>query len=888
MRRAYLIFYVTALIGHCAFGQSGNYFLSHYAPRDENIDYLSFDIVQTDRGVIYFANKNGVVEFDGRNWDVIESPGAIYSLAVANGNELYYGGLTGFGKLALSDKGIMELQQLSSNIKARNIFKCKTINEKVYFLSERHLYAFNIKTQSVDLTIDTKSERSFTGMYELDGVLYVTEADSELLKLDNGKLVQASLSFLESDELLFVDKLANSSQYMIGTSSNKLFSYSSSKTYEIKSEDAGYLQDNVVVGGRWVNDKLIAIGTLSGGVVFINPGTGVTEQIINYYTGLPDNEVFALMTDLNQGVWVGHDYGFTRIAPYLPFRTFNHYQGLSGNLLTAYSDNDQVYIGTSVGLFKLNKEETYSEETYYVTRLKKTTAEEEKTERKKSRRGLFGFLKKNKDKEANNTDEKSEQEKGVKKVVEKRTRKVLEALDYVYKKVDGIEGKVTHLMNVEGKLLAAGVGGVSEIHGMTATPVLSTPVRTIFYSPTLKQLLVSTYNDRVRTLRNDSKGWEETFLLDTLRAYVGNIFEDHVQNIWLCGRADVVKVELLEGNVSTISSVPFASTVLDETMGFAQGTEVFVAASGAFHRYDVINHKFVKYDSLPGPRKYFTSMGTFWYNDGHKWGTVDAKLQNRLNLHWLGLFPDIRMLTMADNGNGLWLITSNNELYKFTKTDFNEIAKNYPLFLKQVRGPGNKLLQGALYSIDQRESALSFEFIQPEYTNAFAIEYQYMIEGINKSWSEWSTSNNIVNFPFLNPGHYKLRIKSRDLFGKESELAPVDFRVIPPYWKQTWFYGLEFVFFAVLVFLSLKLSAANRKYRHISQLLSILTVLMLIQLVQNTAESFISVQTTPVTDFFIQVFIALLILPLESKMRGFMTQASEGRYDLKRLKEVKP
>jgi hypothetical protein len=281
-------------------------------------------------------------------------------------------------------------------------------------------------------------------------------------------------------------------------------------------------------------------------------------------------------------------------------------------------------------------------------------------------------------------------------------------------------------------------------------------------------------------------------------------------------------------------------------------------------------------------------MGTFWYNDGHKWGTVDATLQSRLNLQWLGFFPDIRTLTMADNGSGLWLITSDNELYKFTKSELKEIAKNYPLFLKEVRGSENRLLLGNLFSIDQRESALSFEFIQPEYTNALAIEYQYMIEGINKSWSEWSTTNNIVNFPFLTPGSYKLRIKSRDLFGVESELEPVDFRVIPPYWKQTWFYGLEFVFFATLVFLSLKLSAANRKYRHVSQLLSILTVIMLIQLIQNTAESFIEVQTTPVFDFFIQVFIALLILPLEYKMRELMTKASEGQYDLKNLKRIKP
>ncbi|MEQ8423754.1 MAG: triple tyrosine motif-containing protein, partial [Cyclobacteriaceae bacterium] len=272
---------------------------------------------------------------------------------------------------------------------------------------------------------------------------------------------------------------------------------------------------------------------------------------------------------------------------------------------------------------------------------------------------------------------------------------------------------------------------------------------------------------------------------------------------------------------------------------------------------------------------------------GHRWTTVDQKLKNALRVEWLGLFPDIRSLTVADNGDGLWLITSGNELYKFTRADLKEVGNKYPLFLKEVRGPESKLSASRLLSINEGESALSFEFIRPEFTNAFAIEYQYMIEGINKSWSEWSPSNNVVNFPFLTPGKYKLRIRSRDLFGEVPELQSIDFVVIPPYWRQTWFYALEFIFFGSLVILSLRLSAANNKYRHISQLLSILTVIMLIQLMQNTAESFIPFQTTPVIDFFIQVFIALLILPLESMMRRFMVEASEGKYKLKGIKRIK-
>lgn len=892
MRVPNLIFCALLLLGSLAHGQPGNYFLSHYAPTDENIDYLSFDIAQNERGVIYFANKSGVVEFDGRNWNVIESPGAIYTLTVANGNDIYLGGLAGFGKLSLTEDNVIAFKTLSETSQ-KNIFKSKFLNEHVYFLNESHLFGFNLKTQATDLIVDVEKGSGFTGMYEIGGSIYVTDALSNLLMLQGNQLKRSNLPFLENEELLFADKLSNTSKYFIGTASGRFFSYDGQTAREIVSEEAEYIETNVVVSGKWVNEKLIAIGTLSGGVVFINVENGKKEEIINYYTGLPDNEVFALMTDRNQGVWVAHDYGFTRIAPYLPFRTFNHYPGLQGNLLSAYSDKNQVYVGTSVGLYKLNKEETFVDETYLVTRYRKVTKAEEKAEekaeRKESRKGLFGFLKRNKNKEEKQEPEPKEAPKktNLKKVVEKKTRKVLGSLDFAYKKVDGIDGKVTQLMCVDNKLLAAGVGGVFEVNELKAKEILGAPVRTIFYTPTLKQLLVSTYNDRVRTYEHNAEEWRETFLLDSLRAYVGNIFEDHTQNIWLCGRADVIKAEIIDGAISSLSSVPFTSPVMDETMGFSLGADVFVAASGAFHRYDIIKHEFSRYDSLPGPRKYFTSMGTFWFNDGHRWRTVDRKLQSNLKLEWLGLFPDIRTLTMADDGNGLWLITADNELYKFTRSEWQEFAKNYPLFLKEVRGPESKFSPGKLLNVDQRESALSFEFIQPEYTNALAIEYQYLIEGISKTWSEWSTTNNVVNFPFLNPGNYKLRIKSRDLFGQVSELQFINFRVIPPYWKQTWFYGLEFVFFSALVFLSLKLSAGNRRYRNISRLLSILTVIMLIQLVQNTVESFISVQTTPVIDFFIQVFIALLILPLENKMRGLMVEAAEGKFDLKNLKRVK-
>ncbi len=85
------------------------------------------------------------------------------------------------------------------------------------------------------------------------------------------------------------------------------------------------------------------------------------REIINYNTGLPDNEIFTPMVDKSQGIWAAHEYGFTRVSPYLPYRSFGHYPGLAGNLLCATSFHGKVYVGTSLGLYRLEREDVYDE-----------------------------------------------------------------------------------------------------------------------------------------------------------------------------------------------------------------------------------------------------------------------------------------------------------------------------------------------------------------------------------------------------------------------------------------------------------------------------------------------------------------------------------------------
>jgi Y_Y_Y domain/Two component regulator propeller len=856
--------------------QSGNYFLSHYTPTDERIDYLTFEMAQDDRGVIYFANKKGVLQFDGRNWSLIPTPAPIYTI-VTSGKDVFVGGFNGFGKLVWDPQNMLVYKSISANkTGAIQVISSLAVKDKIYFLSEDGLYTVSATTSLTESVVKAEAQDVFTGMFEIVGNIYVNTENRGLLKIDHGKLIKANFGLPGNLDVMFCSPLQGSDKVLIASTSNRLFIFDANAGLrELHLKDETFLEANLVVNGTWVNEKLIAIGTLRGGVLFFNPNTGNTEEVTNYYTGLPDNEIYSILCDRNQGIWVAHDYGFTRISPYLPFRSYSHYPGLEGNLLCARGFKGQIYVGTTLGLFNLVKQEVYADEPDGYVGQPKIKSKPAKTKTG----GFFSFLRRDK----NKSTEAATTEKGAKSAVTKggaaKTHKVLKSLQYVFKRVSGVDGKVNQLTEANDRLLASGITGILEVDGLKSVKVMPQPVRSVFMSSSIHQLIISTLDDELKTFTHGAKGWQETHLLDTIQESINYIFEDKLQNIWLCGKASVLKVETVDNEIIEINHIPLNNPSIDEPVGLAFGSNVYVAASGNFNKYDVSKNRFVKFDlfdSLPGPKKYFASADYFWFFDGRHWHTVDPKLERSLKLQWLGLFQNIRFLSLVGRDQGLWVITAGNELYKFSSNKALTESGVYPLFLREVRGQQNKIVPAKYVKVSQLESTVAFEFIQPDYFGFNSMEYRYHVPGLSKKWVEYSPNNNIVNFPYLPTGSYKVEIQTRDLLGKESKIEQVDLEVEPPYWRQSWFYATEFAFFAMLVFLSVKLSAANSKYRYISSLLSVLTVIMLIQFIQTIVASQISIKSTPVIDFFIQVFIALLVLPLEGYLRKFMIRSGEN------------
>jgi hypothetical protein len=827
--------------------QTGTYFLSHYSPPDDRIDFRSVDLVQDEQGEIYFATKSGVLEFDGKNWRHIAVPGAVHSLS-AQGTHVFVASLMGMGKLATKHENPRSYNSITPDV---DYFSTVSTGEAVFFCSREQVVSYAIKQNSTNWILKADSTQgNFRGVYDVNSQIYVSTSKRGLLKLDGQKLIASDIT---PGNLVFSTPSADHKKYLVGMNDHRAFVFENNALRELVIKDQNYLTRNIVVDGVWVNHTLIALGTMHGGVLFVNSETGITEQIIDYQSGLPDNEVYALMTDRSEGVWVAHEYGFTRIAPGLPFRSYDHFPGLAGNLLCAQSYQGKVFVGTTLGLFQLIETGTETSENFSTN------------------------------------SEVSKKSKGTKKktqlttVPTSKTDSLLTSEKFEYKKVAGIEGKVIHIEEINGKLITSGMSGLYEVDGLKSNAILQEPVRSVFFSPLLQQLFIGTYAERLKTFELTEAGWHETNLVDTLQDFISHTFEDRFENIWLCGRTRIYKIETIEGEISDMVSLPINNPSRDETVGLAYGNELYIAASGQFSRYDG-KSSFVKYDSLPGPRKYFATGGYFWFHDGTKWRTVDRRMQS-LKLDWLRMFPNLRYLAPDNQRDGLWVITAANELFKFSSAAETPNTAGYSLFLRAIRGQEAKAADRI--EIEQHLGSVTFEFIQPDFVGLNTTQYRYQLKGLNAPWSPWSASNNSITLPYLPQGKYQLAVQSRDLLGNESKVEQIAFRVSPPYWQRSWFYALEFTLFSGLVILSLRLSRANSRYRYISQILSLLTVVMLIQFLQTVLASLIGLKTSPVIDFIIQVFIAFVVFPIEILARNAMMKYSQDRYQITRAWDKK-
>lgn len=441
---------------------------------------------------------------------------------------------------------------------------------------------------------------------------------------------------------------------------------------------------------------------------------------------------------------------------------------------------------------------------------------------------------------------------------------------YIFKKIEGIPAKTDLMLSLNDLVIAGSLSGIYEIRDGSSKVISEIPVRHLHYSDKNDLLFASTYENEILTYKKTQNGWQESNLLEGLEDVVFQIAE-FGKDIWLCGADSIYRIELENGELIDVDVFKINNPYFERTYAVPHdGRMIFVKSSG-YSYYDPENREIVEdiemKDQYGTPDQIFMSSDhSLWIFNGSTWHILGATY-GTAGMEFLNAFDNIRQLAYSEEDDTYWVVTQNNQIFGIRQPDKVNLSMRHGIYLKEIRSASEVLSPASGLNIQMENNSLSFRFVQPDYSGLMHIEYQFRLTGLSEQWSDWSSNNNFITFSFLPPGEYALEFHTRNVFGRTSAIEPITFRVIPPYWRRPWFYAMEVLFFTTLLVLSIRLNRSKVRYRLISRLLAFLTLILILEFVQTVAEYKLGSDTSPVVDFFIQVSIALLVLPVESLLR---------------------
>lgn len=908
------------------YAQTGDSFLSHHSMDIDGLDNTNFEIAVDRNGMLCLANRSGVLLYDGDQWDFLETPSAALSIALDSAQNIYVGCVGDYGRIGFENNRYQYISMSDEEDKDRLFFSTFSLGSQVFFMSEKKLVFYDAVTGKVQRLNSDDETHSFASAFEYDGKP-TFQSSQGFFRWESGALVRLGIQPPDQSEVLVFAKRPSSNTYLVGTSSNGLYELENGRF--TPAAQGGYLQENgmVLTGAAWITKELLAISTLESGCLIFDTSTGELKEIIDYHKGLSDNEIYAIATDNEEGLWLAHEFGLSRLESGIPVKTFSNYPGIDGNLTGIIEFNERFYVSSSHGVFYLEKEHEYRNSVYYTLRggnvrtprktvqklgsqvpvsgggglklpgsstrsqVNSSAAATGNTQTGGSTQSVLSFgdggqsaknqkmslLNRNALKFNSGSSATSGQLKSIKgrpKPTQRYIRHVKrEIIDtrYLYKRVEGLSAKTRHFISFRDKLLVSGSSGVYELNNQSATLVIPKPVRHAYSDAKNDRLIIITHANEIFAYELVNNLWVETSEID-LGDMILSVLADDQNRLWFAGSNKLYMVRSLENDEDSISSFEISNHFIDNVKLVSIQGKIYVINTLGFFYYDESSGRVHADSSLfkktGQPLRHLQQEdGSVWIFNGREWHHINKNLEINTYEH-LGLFPK---MTFADEFNGkLWLINDNKEILQYNTDISASLASNNKMFFRDIRNRRGQVNRRGDLRFSYDNNSFEFKLSRPDYLGLLKVEYQYKLEGLNNRWSNWS-ANNKLDFNYLPPDKYVLHVKSRGSFGHIQEGYPFEFVIQPPYWHTLWFYALQIVCMVGLVFISIQLNRrAKTKYVLLTEGLSILTIVLIIEFLQTVAQAYLGLQSTPVVDFLIDVGIALMVLPLEFFLKKVM------------------
>ena len=331
--------------------EAGNFVLKTYSPKAYLASPQNWAALEDPRGIMYYGNTDGLLEFDGITWRRIPLPNAkaVRSLALSENGVVYVGGQNEAGFLTQDPSGATRYVSLLNRLDPaeRNfgdVWSIVSTPAGVYFSTTERLILWN-PTSGVRIW---KAAGRFRRAFLIGGVLHVQVSGLGLHHLLGDKLAIAPGG--EQFQKLDVRGVFKSNRGLT-VATGKGFFFATVKGFEqISLPVAKQTQDAALYSVAQIASNLIAFGSARGGLILAD-AEGQFLRVLNKESGLPSDYIASITPDRQGGIWLATGNGLVRFVPRLTY--FSEANGLRGALLSLARWRNVLYAGTTSGLFRL-------------------------------------------------------------------------------------------------------------------------------------------------------------------------------------------------------------------------------------------------------------------------------------------------------------------------------------------------------------------------------------------------------------------------------------------------------------------------------------------------------------------------------------------------------
>lgn len=411
---------------------------------------------------------------------------------------------------------------------------------------------------------------------------------------------------------------------------------------------------------------------------------------------------------------------------------------------------------------------------------------------------------------------------------------VREMTDKEFTKVEGIEGQVNNIQEIDGQVLISGHEGVFQVTGLSVRTIdrsegwwgmLSTSDPDLF--------IAGTYTGLALFDRSDGN-WRLVKKYDQFKESSRVLAFDPSGHLWMTHGYKGVYRFRFSDSFEQIEEVTYfgpesglPSKYLNNVFETPVGL-VFTAETGIF-QFEPNSGQFVRHeylDTLIGASVHTriiesTAMGDTYVITRdfsallktNQWTGITLNKNIFKGIHHL-LNDDLTQISVINDHNVLF---SANEGFIHYNNDYGLLEKDLKVLIRSVSLTNQDSLifggygQQSLNSVElpYLQNSLAFTYSAVDYQSDH-YEYRYRLEGYHDgNWSAW-TDATLKEFTNLYEGNYSFQIQAKDALGNESNVIQYDFEVLPPWFRSTWAYiGLVFSVMLILFF-----SAAWYRQRH--------------------------------------------------------------------------